>query len=349
MLTFPTNTAKYRHAIWPAPQVSMTPGSGDTGLWSGTATSTGMAWHGNQNDDWSLSADCARLPDMALRGAQQPTDVWIRGCSGPINPPQKKQHRKQRTQRQRKPNPQREIQTISFVNPPARNPGSPSQTDIDHRHIQRADQRVWLNDPAYQGQNRRIHGNASAANQQHTNHRNNGSIRKTSKYQEREHHDSSSPNKTSMAGSIRKTAKKGIAQHIGNTIGTQNPGNDETGKTGDLRQNDREKTEPRKRCPDQETAENITPPQQARLEHRNIMRNRRPGTANIPQPQKRNQDGAQKCPGCHRKETGPPAKELVNEHGQRNAQHRGKHKPRQDNRRRLPTDGGTNRLDTHRQ
>ena len=45
MLTFPTNTAKYRHAIWPAPQVSMTPGSGDTGLWSGTATSTGMAWH----------------------------------------------------------------------------------------------------------------------------------------------------------------------------------------------------------------------------------------------------------------------------------------------------------------
>ena len=51
MLAFPTSAAKYRHAIWPAPQVRMTPGSGDTGLWSGTATSTGtarhgMAWHG---------------------------------------------------------------------------------------------------------------------------------------------------------------------------------------------------------------------------------------------------------------------------------------------------------------
>ena len=140
-----------------------------------------------------------------------------------------------------------------------------------------------------------------------------------------------------------------LAQHIGDTIGTQNPGNDETGKTGDFRQNDREKTEPRKRCPDQETAEKITPPQQARLEHENILSNHRPGTTNIPRPQKRNQDGAQKCPRCHRKETGPPAKELVNEHGQRNAQHRRKHKPRQDNRRRLPTEGGANRLDTHRQ
>ena len=245
--------------------------------------------------------------------------------------------------------PQREIQAIPIVNPPARNPGSCGQTNIDHRHIQRADQRIWLNDPAYQGQDRRIHGNTGAANQQHTHHRNNGSIRKRSKYQEREHHDSNPPNKTTMAGFIRKTAEKGIAQHIGNAIRTENPGNDETRKTGDFRQNDREKAESRKGRTDQETAKKITPPQQARLEHRNILRNRRPGTANIPRPQKSNQNSTQKRRSRHRKKTGPPSKELVNEHGQRNTQYRRQHQPRQNNGRRLPADSRANRLDTHRQ